>query len=495
MSLSKKCLSTVAIVSISLLAVPIAHATNGYFKIGYGAKNLGMAGTGIAYGQDSLASAINPAALADVSGDRIDGGLEAFSPLRKGEVNAEGLGTPDFGGGATQGADVSKDSNANWFLIPSVGFSNDWGNGWHTGLAFVANGGLNTRYETNIYTQAFAPVIGMTNPPAGFAGILTFPPPNGYGVDPNVVNQSLQALGNNPNTGPSLGVNMAQLLITPTVTYSFDEHNSVGFSPIIARQTFRAYGLGLFQAFSSDPKHVTNNGNDYSWGYGGRIGYMGNFGKFSFGATYTSRIYMQEFDQYSGLFAKGGDFDIPSTYGLGFAFRATPKLTLAADVSRINYSEIDSLHNDGPTADEFLNAFSYALSGGTAQGTSISNPLGSSNGWGFGWDDATVIKLAADYRYDDKWEFRLGYNYADVPYNNDQALFNVLAPAVVKHHITTGLTYTQSKNSQWTLAYMHAFNNDLDYTYQGTGQYAPFSYSAKNEMKQNAFAISYGYTF
>jgi long-chain fatty acid transport protein len=375
-----------------------------------------------------------------------------------------------------------------------MGFTNDWGGGWQTGLAFVANGGLSTRYETNIYTKAFTPVVGLTSSlggPSGFAGFLEV-----NGVPQDQINQALQALGSNPNTGPSLGVNLAQMLITPTVTYSFNETHSIGFSPIIARQSFRAYGLGLFQSFSSDPDKVTNNGNDFSWGYGGRIGYLGNFGQLSFGATYTSRIYMQEFDDYAGLFAQGGDFDIPPTYGIGIAYRATPKLTLAADVTRINYSKIDSLSNEGPTANEFLSAFSNVLSNGTLPGTSISNPLGSGNGWGFGWKDATVIKIGMDYRYNNRWEFRLGYNYADVPYDDDQALFNVLAPAVVKHHVTTGLTYTQSKHSQWTLAYMHAFYNDVDFKYEGSGPlFGGQSYSAKNTMKQNALAVSYGYNF
>jgi long-chain fatty acid transport protein len=505
MKSSLKRITAAAVACAALLAAPLAQGTNGYFKIGYGAKNLGMAGAGIAYGQDTLASAVNPAALAGI-GNRIDAGLEVFSPLRSGEVNTKGLAVtnPPFPFVATdlQGVKVDKDSDANQFLIPSMGFANDWGGGWQTGLAFVANGGLSTRYETNIYTKAFTPVLGQSSNnsfpsppfppgPSGFAGLLEF----GFGVDPNQIDLAEQALGNNPNTGPSLGVNLAQMLITPTVTYSFNRDHSVGFSPIIARQAFRAYGLGLFQAFSSDPGHVTNNGNDYSWGYGGRIGYLGNFDKLSFGATYTSRIYMQEFDDYAGLFAEGGDFDIPSSYGIGIAYRATPKLTLAADISRINYGEVDSLSNDGPTANEFLSAFSTVLSNGTAPGQSISNPLGSGNGWGFGWDDATVFKIAADYRYNNKWEFRLGYNYADVPYNDDQALFNVLAPAVVKHHVTTGFTYNQSKHSQWTASYMHAFYNDVEHDYKGSGGFQGFSYSAKNTMKQNALAISYGYTF
>ncbi len=49
------------------LAVPVsAFATNGYFLIGYGAKSRSMGGVGVAYGQDGIAAAANPAAMADV---------------------------------------------------------------------------------------------------------------------------------------------------------------------------------------------------------------------------------------------------------------------------------------------------------------------------------------------------------------------------------------------------------------------------------------------
>jgi long-chain fatty acid transport protein len=505
MNSSRKYISPTVVIIFALLVAPLAQATNGYFKIGYGSKNRGMAGTGIAYGQDSLASAINPAALVGM-GDRIDAGLEIFNPKRKGTVDARGLAVtnPPFGFAATdlQGAKSSKNSGAEEFVIPSIGFTNDWGEHWQTGLAFVANGGLNTRYSNNLYTDAFTPVIGQASNnsfpspplppgPSGFAGLLEF----GFGVDPNQIDAAMGQLFNNKNLGPSLGVNLAQLLITPTVAYSFNDQHSIGFSPIIARQSFRAYGLGLFQAFSSDPSNVTNKGNDYSWGYGGRVGYLGKFRNFSVGASYTSKIYMQEFDDYAGLFAEDGDFDIPSTFGIGVAFRVTPKLTIAADVSRINYSDVKSMSNDGPTANEFLSAFATVLSNGTAPGQSISNPLGTNNGWGFGWDDATVFKIGANYAYDRNWEFRVGYNYSEVPYDDDQALFNVLAPAVVEHHATLGFTYTKDKHSQWTVTYMHAFYNDVDFDYKGTDGFSGFSYAAENEMEQNSIEVSYGYAF
>lgn len=487
----------------ALAAAPAAQATNGYFKIGAGSKNRGLAGAGIAFGQDAMASVINPASLANV-GTRIDTGIELFKPKRKGQVDASGMAVPDLGAGARQGGNASEKSRSSAFFVPHVGFAKAWTSKVTLGVAVAGNGGMNTRYGDansntgNIYVEAFAPVIGDTSTstfqpgPSGFAGLLELPPPNGFGVPAAVIDPNLQVLNTNPNNTPALGVNLAQALIVPTIAYKLSPNHSVGFSPVIGYQTFRAYGLGLFQGFSSDPTNVTNNGNDESYGFGAQIGYLGTFGKFSIGATARSKIYMDEFDDYSGLFAEQGDFDIPATFGVGVSFRPTSKLTIAADISRILYGDVDAIANKGPTADEFFNAFVGALTGNPA---AVSNPLGTNDGWGFGWDDVWVYKVGVNYAYSSKWTFRAGFNYAEAPYDDDQALFNVLAPAVVEKHVTLGFTRSLGSSSELTVTYMHAFRNDVEYTYQGTGAFAPFSFTAKNDMYQNALEVSYGYRF
>ena len=504
----KRTLTSAAVAA--LLAAPLAQATNGYFKIGAGSKNRGLAGAGIAYGQDSMAPAVNPATLSGI-GSRVDAGVELFKPKRKGQLDASTIDTsaagPIPGYTPLAGANSSEKSRSNAFFIPHFGISKAWTSDITLGLAVAGNGGMNTRYgdadagNGNIYTDAFGPVVGNCSgdpscPPSppfppqfsGFAGLLQAGGAPASALGPNLTN-----LYTNPNGGPALGVNLAQALILPTIAYRINQNHSVGFSPVIGYQSFRAYGLGLFQGLSSDPGNVTNNGNDSVWGYGAKIGYQGTFGNFSFGATAQSKIYMDEFDKYAGLFAEQGDFDIPPTYGVGVSYKATPKLVIAADVSRILYSEVAAISNKGPTADEFFGGFANALIAGS--GANLPNGLGKNDGWGFGWDDVWVYKVGVDYAYSSAWTFRAGYNYAEVPYEDDQSLFNILAPAVVEHHVTAGFTRALNSTSEITVTYMHAFRNDTEYTYQGTGQNAAFSFTAKNDMYQNALEVSYGMRF
>jgi len=512
-----------SLTAAALVASPLANATNGYFLVGAGSKNRGVAGAGIAFPQDSMASAVNPASITAI-GNRVDVGAEFFKPKRRGVVDATGIDTsvagPIPGYTPLAGQRAERKSGSNVFFIPHLGFTKAWTDRITLGFAIAGNGGMNTRYGDpdsgtgNLYTDAFGSAIGncsdgaqcpQPTPPfpplfSGFAGLIELqlqqPPPAGASLTPaqasGVLAPNLLALYTNPNNTPSLGVNLAQVLITPTIAYKINKHNSIGFSPVIGVQEFRAFGLGLFQALSSEPGSVTNRGNDLTYGFGAQVGYMGTFDWFSVGATARSRIYMDEFNKYKGLFAEQGDFDVPPTFGVGIGLKPTSKLTIAADVTRILYSEVDAIHNKGPTADEFFNALAGALTGNPGF---IAHPLGSNNGWGFGWDDVWVYKLGVDYAYSTNWSFRAGFNYAKMPYDKDQVLFNVLAPAVVEKHVTAGFTRSLSQNSELTFTYMHAFRNKVDYTYQGTGQNAAFSFSAKNDMYQNAFELSYGLRF
>lgn len=115
-------------------------------------------------------------------------------------------------------------------------------------------------------------------------------------------------------TSASTGVNLNQLFIVPTYAKAFGKH-ALGFSPIIAYQMFEAEGVLSFGQFSSDPTKLTGNGADDSTGFGFKLGYLGNFtDTFSFGFSYQTKVSMEEFSDYAGLFAEQGGFDVPSTW-------------------------------------------------------------------------------------------------------------------------------------------------------------------------------------
>jgi long-chain fatty acid transport protein len=471
--------SLVAAAVAAAIAAPAAHATNGYFKIGYGTKNRGMAGAGIAYAQDSLAPATNPSGISFV-GNRMDFGVELFNPRRDARLDASTIG----------GADTGKvDSGATLFAIPHAGFAFDMGN-ITAGLSITANGGMNTRYNSNLYTDGFAPAIGcstsLCGAPSGFAGMIE-------GMGGTVPDAVLMGLGMNPNTTPALGVNLSQLIIAPTVSAKLNPDHSVGASLLLGYQRFRSYGLGMFQGLSSSMDHVTNKGDDDAWGAGVRLGWTGNItSNITLGASASSKIYMQEFDRYKGLFAEQGDFDIPANFGIGIAVKVSPKTTVAFDVQRILYGDVAAIANQGPTADQFYGALLEVLQTGAYSGA---GQLGADNGWGFGWEDITVYKLGVNYAYNNQWTFRGGLNYGENPIDPNQNLFNILAPGVVEKHVSLGFTYAPTAYNEISVTYVHALREDQSYTYQGTGPFAGFDFGTEIGMDQNALEISYAMKF
>ena len=407
------------------LAAPLsALATTGYFQHGYGLKAQGMGGVGIALPQDALAPATNPAGLGFI-GSRADVGLLWFQPVRQSEIT----------GNIFPGVDGSYDGNGRkGFLIPDFGISRSFGQNLAVGLAVYGNGGMNTTYKRSPFT--------------GFGG-----------------------------TSPA-GVDLTQMFIAPTIAYKPNPNHSFGVSLNFAYQVFSADGLGPFAPGSVSPANVTNRGDDHSTGWGLKLGWTGKVtDSVTLGATYQTKTRMGRFDKYQGLFAERGDFDIPETYGLGIAVKATPKLTLAGDIQRINYGDVKSVGNP---VDCFF--------AGACQ-------LGASNGPGFGWRNTTVYKIGVSYEYSKDLTLRAGYAGLRQPIPSNQTLFNILAPGVVENHVTLGATWAFDRNKELTLGYMHAFTKNVNGANSIPPGFPPGfgGGNANLRMHQNSLGVAFGW--
>ncbi|MGD2138226.1 MAG: outer membrane protein transport protein [Gammaproteobacteria bacterium] len=484
-----------AAICSGLMAAASAHGTTGYFTLGYGAKSMGMAGAVVSSPQDTLAASTNPAGMAMI-GERLDFGLRFFSPNeRHGKLSTSAFGAS---------FDVKDRSRRNLFLIPNGGFNNRINERLWFGMSMYGNGGLNTTYDRNLYDESLAVLgaaqFGIPNPgtpppalicdPTGTNGPL---PPTAAGCGALVPEGTTTGT---PDTG-TLGVDLAQALFAPTLSMNINNEHAVGVSLLIGVQRFSARGLGNFQCFTdsvaNNPANaatcpfgaavpsdgLTNNGNDWSYGAGVRVGWIGEVHpRVTLGAAVASKVYMSEFDDYDELFAEDGDFDIPANFTLGATFKVTPRLDISFDYQRILYGDVKSISNPGP------------VPGPAGPGLPPGGDwLGTDDGLGFGWDDINVYHLAASYRYNDNWTFRAGYALNDQPIPDDQVLFNILAPAVIEQHVTLGFTYRPSSNREWNFAYMHAFKEEVD-----TSQSA-FGVPAEIDMYQNSVDLSYSLLF
>lgn len=413
-----------------------AQATNGYFSHGYGMKAKGMAGVATTNTEDAFGGANNPASMA-FAGNRFDLGVDIFSPRR--EASNSGGNPPPFGFGP---GTVTSESDSNYFAVPELGYNKMLNPNLALGVTVYGNGGMNTDYP------ALGGIFGNTN-------LL-----GGQG---------------------SLGVDLMQLIVAPTIAFKVAPNHSIGIAPLLGYQRFAASGLQAFTStvpgfqVSSSPGNVSDRGHDDAFGYGVRVGYLGKITPtVTIGAAYASKMNFDEFDKYRGLFAEQGDFDIPENYNIGVSWQATPALRLAVDYQRINYGDIASVGN--PVSNLLV----------------LGQPLGSTNGPGFGWDDVDVWKFGVEYKVNPKFTLRAGYSHNDNPISGSdmgEATFNILAPAVIENHITLGFTYAVAPNQELTLAYMHGFSND-----ESGARPANFGGGTdKIEMYQNSLGIQYSW--
>jgi long-chain fatty acid transport protein len=466
-------------------ALPAAHATNGYLSHAYSPIAKGMAGAGsVAMPQDTLAIVANPAGANQI-GRRADAGLAWFSPSREYdglrpsdafcETGCEQGAFAPIGSGPNGTGSVSSKNED--FLIPGFGYAHPLDDRSAIGVALFGNGGMNTDFRSSDTFMNFGTFGGnnrFANPPA-------YLPP-----DPRA---GMQVPGTTAQGGGNAGVDLEQLGLSLAYSREVADGLSLGASFLLAYQTIEVKGVGAFQGFTQtftqsmianqtmqavSPTNLSDNGKDSSWGYGFQVGGIWDLNPmFSVGASYRTKVYMGKFDDYSDLFAEGGDFDIPAVGTIGIAVRPNEKLAFALDVQHIWYSDIAAIANENELVArcDLGAAFGQPSAPGATYDSRYC--LGGSRGAGFGWDDMTVFKLGVQYALNDKLTLRAGYSHADNPIKGSQVAFNTLAPATPEDHFTVGASYMLKDNFELTLWGMYAPEETIKGPGEFTGTQAP----------------------
>jgi long-chain fatty acid transport protein len=287
-----------SLIAIAATSSP-AGATEGYFQVGFGARQGALGGAGVADSRDAMAQTLNPAGIVGVE-NQWQLGASVFMPYRGYDAVGAGFVAPG-----------SVDSDANFFVIPNFAYTRqiDAVSAW--GVSVYGNGGMNTTYA-NVANPACGPGSGVF-------------------------------------CGGAAGVDLIQAFMS--VDYARQIGSvKVGIAPTLAVQRFQAKGLGAFAGISADPANLTDNGYDFSYGGGVRAGIEWEaMPGLRFGLSGQTKMYMTKFDKYAGLFAEQGGFDIPASVTAGVAFDATPNITLLFDYQHIFYSGVSSIANPSTT--------------------------------------------------------------------------------------------------------------------------------------------------
>lgn len=448
------------------LALPnIAFATNGMDMEGYGPVAAAMGGASMAYDNGTAAMMNNPATMALMAnGRRAD---LAYGYLGPDVYSSKG--------------GVSSHSEADSFSMPAFGWA-EKRNGFLYGVGIYGQGGMGTQYSkhsvlSNPGNQTPSP--DLENRSEVSVGRVIFP--LAYDVTPDL------------RVGGSLDFVWAGMDLMMGISGS-------QFGDMVA-------GLGGSQAYGSAsgslvnglvatiPTAISNihwayfdfsNQNDYtgqanSTGYAGKLGFVYRVNpRLTIGGTYHSKTRLGDLhaDQatlsmsadvtasnpwgypagtytlpISGSIAVTG-FQWPVTWGLGFAYQATDRLTVAADYKRIDWSGVMKDFKMVFTADNSPGNTALGFSGAVMNATIKQD-----------WDDQNVLMLGGAYRLTDALTLRAGLNVANNPVPDKYE--NPLFPATIQDHVTAGFGYVLSKASSIDFSVAHAFDTTVTSGFDG----------------------------
>ena len=377
---------------LAAISATSALAAEADMQNGIGAREKALAGAGVASSTDATAASLNPAGLVNV---------ESQVNVAASVLYLNGGYTSPVGGGIN--ADGHHDSNPGLAFIPNLAttWRVNWGLVDAVALTVYGNAGVNTHYNDVPNANCPAPVM---------SGVFC---------------------------GGPLGIKMAQTFYSVAVAKQILPGISFGIAPILARQTVKIDGAGLFAGASIDPANFSNKGTDESWGVGARAGVEWKVARnVRLGLSGHAPIHMSNFDKYRGLLAEQGGFDVPGTLQAGVAVDVMPNLTLLADYKRIWFSSVASIGNPSTNFPGVQ--------------------FGANNGGGFGVKDVDVIKLGLEWQQSPALTWRAGYSYNTAPIGARDADINIVTLGIVQHHLTGGLKYQLNRSWDVELAVMYA---------------------------------------
>lgn len=405
-------------------------------------KSTGMAATCISYPLDSVVGAYNPAGMTEV-GDRLD--IEAGWVHDKGSTTVLNNTVPP-GTRTPTGA-----------LVPP-GTPNSLVNGHYNGMK-----------NENVY-------------PVGFGLNKTWWLCDEWELATGIVlyNRNYQKT---TYTKPVLllgtskpGLEYLNETLSPVVAIKWCNTHSFGISANYQVERLKVNGLENFARAvrpplpggSLYPENVTNKGYGYSTGWGVTFGYLGHItDELSIGVTYQPETSMSRISKYKGFLAQKGKLNIPRKIGAGISYKILPCWVVAFDVEQIQWSKIKALHNN------------------LLDDNGVLQPLGSSNGPGFGFRDQWYYRFGTEWAVSECWTVRAGYRFAEMPFKKSQAPVNLLTLDTVESFLTLGATWNVNECNEVSFLFAYGFEHKV----KGDNTIPSFLGGGDVHLKEEKFAL------
>ena len=278
-------------------------------------------------------------------------------------------------------------------------------------------------------------------------------------------------------------IELQAIYIQPTIAYQINESTSIGFGPNLVLGSVE-FNRNLSTSLTDENGNRSNvtieADNIPAWGF--NIGLLHKLNEQTrLGISYRSEVIVEardedaNFDDVAGAlqdtFADGkfdADLPLPAELTLGIAYDYSDKLTLAFDFNHTFWGVYDELKI------EFDNGI-----------TSV-NPRN--------YEDASIYRFGAQYRYNDKWTLRGGIYFDESPVPDGS--FAPETPRNDSIGYTAGATYHASKNLELDVSLLILTFDETDNSYdfyEEGGQTIPFSGTYDSVANSIGFGLTYRY--
>lgn len=220
------------------------------------------------------------------------------------------------------------------------------------------------------------------------------------------------------------------------LAHEFNSGARIGAGITVAEQRFASFGMG--SETIDDRAQVNAAISESASAAGVRLNFSQPLGeRWSMQAALQSKIDMQPFQSYRGVFSDPGDFDIPAEAEVSARVAVTPRVGLSFGSQRVMYSE--------------LKAFSsYALP------ERFLSLLGDGTSPQFAWRDLTVYNLSLDCAIGNASRFDVRYSTQQQPEPSSALLLDALREEFTDRNVAIGFTHRFERAGELRFAAAHA---------------------------------------
>lgn len=241
------------------------------------------------------------------------------------------------------------------------------------------------------------------------------------------------------NLLPTHAPGLQRYVVAPSISQRLGALGAVSFSAIFAYQHFAEIGGTPAVSPAANPlpgAPLALRTSDTSSGAGLRVDYSSALSeRIRWQAGVQSRINMDALENYRGLYAEAGTFDIPASANVGIDFVLTPQIRLDAGVERVMYGQIAPF-----TSTALPSRFLALLS-------SSASPV-------FEWQNLNVYSIGAAWRDPTAGDWTFRYSTREQPLPTSSLLQQALpAPSARNYELGYARAFGERSRLRFSASY------------------------------------------